>query len=400
MSEKKNKILQKIMGLKGKATAFINDLSDKNAKDYLTKKHDKRIEFYNLLIDFMRSPGESNPLRFFDWYLNALNDRMKKEPEPLRVWRKLSGSKNQSTIRHILEQCKKRVETESDFNKVIKPYLPNDEYRIIASAAKADITSEIEAATEIAIDKQTASKIKWDAVKSNVPVIIIAGLIHYVLYTEIYDPAVIPNFHEKTSYSEMSLTEKGYYHYYIFITYWYLFLAAAVGLTSYIIWLTKNWCKHGIHLRENYFNYIPPFSIVRLSEQYSLILIVSSSMRAGKNFYTALEEAREDATQYMKLQVGRILERSNLPAHEAMDTDFMGEFGSMIKDRGQHVQIDVAMISLLEKIRKIKNERLATTVNVSVKMTLRPLAILSVVAGLAPYIIDTINAISEISDKV
>ena len=57
-------VLGKISEWKASLSRKLSGLSEKNAKDYLSKKHDKRIEFYQLLIDFMRSPGESNPLVF------------------------------------------------------------------------------------------------------------------------------------------------------------------------------------------------------------------------------------------------------------------------------------------------------------------------------------------------
>ena len=393
-------VLGKISEWKASLSRKLSGLSEKNAKDYLSKKHDKRIEFYQLLIDFMRSPGESNPLVFFKWHLSTLDARMEKEPDPLKAWRSISKSKNQSTMRTILEKCDKHAQVESDINKILKPFLPPDEYRIIASAAKADITGEIESAIDIAEDKLASYQIKMDAVKSNVPVILIAFILHYILYKEIYTPAVTPGYMDKTDYSEMGWAEVGHYHYYFIIKYWYVFLAAFGGVAFYINWLIKNWSSRFLRLREHYIDYIPPFSISKLSEQYSLILIVASAMKSGANFYNALEEAMLDANDYIKYQIKKILSRSDLPAHEAFDTDYMGEFGSLIKDRGEHIRVDLAMFSLLEKIRDIKNKRLKTAINVSVKMTLRPIAIISVVLGLAPYIMDIVTIISDISDQV
>ena len=75
-------VLGKISEWKASLSRKLSGLSEKNAKDYLSKKHDKRIEFYQLLIDFMRSPGESNPLVFFKWHLSTLDARMEKNQIP------------------------------------------------------------------------------------------------------------------------------------------------------------------------------------------------------------------------------------------------------------------------------------------------------------------------------
>lgn len=397
---KDGNFVQRIQDWTTDLSAKMEDMADKNSKEFLTKKHEVRIAFYTLLIDYMRSPGESNPLLFFRWLLGTLDSRAEKEPHPLKVLRKLTRIKNEGALRRILERCDESTQYEPDFNKVIKPYLPDDEFRIISSASKSDITGELEAAVEIAKDKKAASDLKWSAIMSNVPILIISLILHYVLYSEIYEPAVVRGYMDDQGYSDMSFTEKGHYHYYLIINYWYVTLGVIGGIYFYIRWLLGNWHKRGLYLRENYVDYIPPFSITKVSEQYSLVLIVSSSMKAGINFYNALEDAKHNASKYMSYQIDKILSRSHLPAHVAFDTQFMGEFGSMIKDRGDNVKIDVAMSSLLGKIREIKNQKLARAVNVSVKMTIRPLAIISVVAGLAPYLTDTILTLSELTQNL
>lgn len=383
-------ILGLMMGFVKKTQA----ISDGLKKDAFKSKHRNRMRFYELLIGYINSPDSSSPANFFDWYTERLDERMKTTPQWLSLWYKLTKSKSEGGFRAFLTDCSIRSNTESKFVEILKPWIPSDEYRIIASSPTADITESLRTAIDISKEKEGTQKQVHGAFFSNIPIIGIGFFFHWVIYSFVYQSFITPGFENHKLWEDMTMLEQNFIRYeWIIANYLYL-IVGLVAIVYGLSWSIKNWSSRFVFLREHYIDYIPPYSLSKLNEQYNILMILSSFMKSGASFPDSLDKVKEGGSPYVQYQVDKIL---NTPkqAHIAINTLFLGDYGSDIRDRGNHISLELAITDLLPGIQESKREKFDRIVSITSMLSFKPVIYGSLGFAIVPLFISIFDSLPK-----
>jgi hypothetical protein len=373
----------------------LSNIQEHFAKDAIKKKHTIRRRFYTLLLDYLESPGASSPNDFFAWYLDRLDERMKMAPQWQSAYFNLTKTKNEASFRKFLNSCLESTSEKTDFIDIIKPWLPDDEYRIIASTTSSDIEKVVRIAIEMCEEKNSIQQQIKTAVFSNIPIMGIGFFFHWVLYSFVYTSFITPGIEDRLSWEEMNLLQQNYMRYEWFIANYHYVIMALVAIGMAISWSIKNWHKRAVFFREQYIDYIPPYSLSKVNEQYNILMIIASFMRSGKSFAESLNQVREGASKYVQYQVDKIIMNDTVQAHISLNTFYLGMLGSDIRERAQHISLEKAISGLLPEMKKEKNQRFDRIVKITMMLTFKPVIYLSLAASIVPVFINIYESLPK-----
>jgi hypothetical protein len=361
--------LQQKKRLKG----FVNKLKAANLRDTIKKKTHLRLRFYTTLRDFIQGAGGRSPHAYFSWYEKQLDYRMKVQPSWKKAYHRLTSSKSDRSFRNFLAACEADLSGKTDFFSAIKAWLPDDEFRVLKSAQSTNISKEINLAIKICEEKEKTKKQMASVIKKNIPMFIMGFVVHFILYEFVYASFVNPGDIQNKSISEMNITEMVYVTYNFIKNNWILLGVAIVAVGVFISWSNKNWHKRGFNIRANYIDFLPPYSLSKVKEQYNFLMLLNSFIQSGKNFQDAVDEASAGSTPYVKRHIAEIKRNSTKAANEAINIYFLGDYGCDIRDRGENVALSEAINDLLPGITQKKEERLESVIAVSMWLTTKPL---------------------------
>jgi hypothetical protein len=382
-------ILNSILGLTDK----IGQIKDSLDKDAIKKKHDVRRRFYTLLLDYINGPGAASPNNFFSWYSERLDERMRMSPQWLSGYYRLSRTKNESGFRQFLDDCDRRSQSESKFTEIIKAWIPDDEHRIIASTSSSDITEVVEMAIGMCEEKDRTQKQIRANVIGNMPLLGMGFMLHWVIFSFIYQGFVTPGFQESTLWNDMSLVEQNYVRY-VWITNNYLYvIGVIIAITVGFSWSIKNWHQRGVFIREHYLDYLPPYSLAKVNEQYSILIIISSFMRSGKSFSESLMQVRNGASKYVQYQVDKILDNDTEKASVAINTFYLGNFGSDVRERAGYIPMDQAIATLLPRMQLEKQEKFDRIIKITLSLSFKPIMYISLGYAIVPVFITIFDSL-------
>ena len=318
--------------LKGKTDA----LAFSNLKEQFKKKHNLRMRVYDTLLDYMNTPGTKGDNGYFAWYTNQLNRRAEKSPYMARLYFKARKIKNDQTVRNFLDHCMKRMALGDDMKTVLKDFIPDDEYNLYLSNTKSDQRSIIEALKVVCKDKIETAKMIGSVISSNLFIIVFSVVVHVVIYNFLYK-ALLPSdvlYLEVIPDRELTPMESNYYIYKALINYWYVFLAGLISIIILLRWSIKNWTTRMIILREEFFDFLPPYSINKVKIQYEIIMMIYYNLDSGKKWLESLELIKRLSTPYAKHHIDKIIRRTptNKP-NEALNIFYMGAAGDYIDSR-------------------------------------------------------------------
>lgn len=366
----------------------IKKVQESFAKDSMKKKHVNRKRFYTLLYGYINSSGDKKPADFFDWYIERLDEKMKLAPQWLAIWYKITKSKNEAGLRSFLNDCSQRSLYEPDFFKVIQPWLPEDEHRIIASSTLSDLSEVLEMAIAMSEDKQAIQKQIHSAVFSNFPIIGMGLFFHYFIFSFIYEAFITPGFQDSKTPEKYSMLEQN------FIIYeWIIenYIFVGIGIAAFIFflgWSVKNWSKRGMFFREHYIDYIPPYSLSKLNEQYTTLMLLSNFIKSGKSFGDSLEEVKKGASPYLAYQLDKIIGNASVQAHLAINTRYLGSLGSDVSDRATNESLETAIDSLLPSMKEENSTKFNRIISMTMMLSFKPLIYGSLALSIVPVFID------------
>jgi len=322
--------------IKGYLKVKGDNLKFSNLKEQFKKKHPLRLRFYETLLDYMNSPNSNGDLGYFAWYTNQLDRRSNKSPFLARTYYAATKTKNDQTFRNFLDHCMRKVALGDDMKVILKEFMPDDEYNLYLSNSASDQKPIVIGLTTVCKDKIETSKMISSIISSNLFIIIFSGIVHTVLYNALYLSFLSGEIIYTDNVPDRALTplEQNYYRYVILIDYWYLFVGGIAGLSLFLKWSVKNWCKRGVQLREELFDFLPPFSINKVKIQYEIVMMMYYNLSSGKKWLESLELIKRLATPYAKYQIDRIIRRSpNHKPNEALNIFYMGAAGDYIDSR-------------------------------------------------------------------
>ena len=371
-------------------------ISGSLARSEIKGKHPVRVRFYTLLMDYLNGPGSPAAGDFFMWYIERLDERKRMSPQWMQAIYKVTKKENESGFRNFLIDCHNRFQSNPDFTEAIKPWIPDDEFRILSSSTSSDITGVIKIAIQICQEKDEVEKQIKGAIFAALPTFMIGLLMHYVIFNFVYSSAVTPGFMDVKTWSELTLVEKNYAAYSWIMENWLLCGVGLIGVFMFFKWSVKNWHNRLVFIREHYFDYLPPYSLAKTNEQYNTLLILSSFMRSGKSFNESLLEVSDGACKYVKMQVAKILNNDTEQASVALNIFYLGTFGSDIRDRSKYMPLENAIETLLPRMQKEKNEKFQRIVNLSMLLTLKPLIIGSLVFSIVPVLMSLMSNLPDV----
>ena len=318
--------------LKGKA----DKLAFSNLKEQFKKKHKLRMRLYETLLDYMSTPGTTGDNGYFAWYTNQLDRRADKSPFMARVYFKARKIQNDQTFRNFLNHCIKRISLGDDMKVVLRDFMPDDEYNLYQSNTKSDQRPIIEALKVVCKDKMDTAKLVGSIISSNLFTIMFSVVVHIVIYNFLYKsllPAEIL-YVEGVPDRELSPMESNYYKYKTLTDFWYLFLSAVISLTILLKWSIKNWTNRLVTLREEFFDFLPPYSLNKVKIQYEIIMMLYYNLESGKKWLESLELIKRLSTPYAKHQIDKIIRRTpTSKPNEAINIFYMGAAGDHIDSR-------------------------------------------------------------------
>lgn len=357
----------------------------------------RRLRYYSLLRDYINSPSATTAESFFSWYPNQLDMRVEKGPFLARKYFELTKQKNESALRGLMQDGWSRHDSGEGLNSILKDWIPDDEHRVLSASSSSDITESLDIIIDMCNDKINNSKQITGAIKSNIPIILISTMLHYIIFSMLYTSFVSPMVFE-TAPSELTPIEQNY------LTYHWLGqpvnIAIVIATIALIVvgfrWSISNWSKRAIVLREEFFDFIPPWSLSKINQQYQVLMIVNNFLESGASFMEALEQARKGSSPYVQRQIDKILSNSSTAPNKAINTLFFGEMGNIIRERGEHVNLSVAIKTLVPKLREMKKEKFDSTMSVITSYTIKPMIYLSLAWSLWPVVAHFASLLSGI----
>lgn len=364
-------------------------------KDAIKKKPLVRIRFYTILIDYINSPGVSSPDNFFSWYLERLDERMELMQPYLLSLMKLMKKKNEAGFRKFLEDCNEKTAEEGTFFDSIRDWIPDDEYRILTSSSSSDMTPVLKMAIEMCEDKAFTQKQIMASITGNFPIVMVGLVMHWVLFSFLYNNVTTPGFEETTTWDAMSIVERNYLRY-IWITSNYPYvIAGLVATVAFFKWSIKNWHKRMVWLREDLVDFFPPYSLSKVSEQYNILMILASFLKNGSSFSESLKEVKKGGSPYVQRQVDKILARDDMNANEAISTFYLGSFGADVKERASHISLELAISDLLPRMKAEKRERFDKIVKVTLMLSFKPLIYFSLGYSVVPVLFGIFDSLPK-----
>lgn len=373
----------------------LSSASQKMQVNTFKTKHMMRRRFYTLLLDYINAPGVSSPADFFDWYIGRLDERMRLSPQWLKAFYGLTKAKNEPAYRSFMQYGSEKSRSEPDFTKVLKEWLPDDEYRVLSSGTTADISGELRIVIEMCDEKQAIQQQFHNAIFANIITVMMGVAGHWILYSFIYQSFVTPGFQKSKTWDQMSMVEQNYMRYEWVFNNYLLVIAIVFALSMFLKWSIKHWHKKAVFFREHYIDYIPPYSLSKVNEQYNILMLTSSFMRSGRSFAESLEMVREGSGPYIRRQIDKILNNSTEQSHIAINTFYMGDYGSDIRDRANYVPLGQSIESLLPGIKLSKTARFQRIVNVTLLLTFKPLVYGSLALSLVPLVMQILDNIPK-----
>tara|TARA_Y100000310_G_scaffold326170_1_gene390709 strand:- start:1082 stop:2248 length:1167 start_codon:yes stop_codon:yes gene_type:complete len=373
----------------------LKKVNETFAKDSMKKKHANRKRFYSLLYGYINSSGDRKPIEFFDWYIDRLDEKMEIAPQWLSFWYKISKTKNEAGLRSFLNDCSQRSRTETNFFKVIEPWLPEDEFRILSSSTLSDLSKVLKMAITMCEDKDDIQKQVHSAIFSNIPIIGIGVFFHYFIFTFIYQAFITPGFQEHKSPEKYTMLEENFIRYQWVIDNYIYVGIGIIALIMFLSWSVKNWGKRGMFFREHYIDYIPPYSLSKINNQYTVLMLLSNFYKSGKSFTDSLEEIKKGASPYLQYQLNKILGNSAVQAHLSLKTRYLGSLGGDVSDRASNESLDTAIDSLLPSMKEENTERFNRIIKVTMMMSFKPLIYGSLAFSIVPVFIDIFNSLPK-----
>ncbi len=360
----------------------FNSISDAAMKDTIRKKPAIRKRFYLLVKDYQSAAG-TRPLNdFFEWYLKQLDKRMEIAPQLPSLWYKYTNRKNDSSLRSFLEACHRS--DIPDFKEKIKEWIPNDEYMILASQKKSDITDGLDIVIGLCAEKEEAGKQIVAILSASLPTILIGLAFHSLLYGFIYP--VFVNISENATWDGMTTAQKVLYTYETIAGNWPWIVGILFFLITFIAQSVKKWSKRGMFIRENYIDFIPPYSLSKLSSQYNIASLTYNYLRCGMPEFDAIMEVKRGSTNYVAYQIDKITSQVNVKMTDAFNTLYMGAPGCDIAERGQYVNLQESLKDLIGKMKEHRDEAYSKTINRTFKFTLKPIIFGSIGLAVLPLI--------------
>ena len=194
----------------------------------------------------------------------------------------------------------------------------------------------------------------------------------------------------------MDMLEKNFMRYDWVIDNYLLIGATIVGISLFLSWSIKNWRNRCVFIREHYIDYLPPYSLAKINEQYNILMIMHSFMKSGKGFADSLEQVIEGASPYVRYQVQKIINNTTEQAHVAMNTFYLGEYGSDVRDRANHISLDKAIGDLLPAIKASKIERFDRIIKITMMLSFKPVIYGSLGAAIVPLFISIFNSLPKV----
>jgi type II secretory pathway component PulF len=360
----------------------VSNLGEAAQKDAIRKKPLVRMKFYELVNDYQSAAG-TRPLNdFFEWYIHQLDRRMDVAPQWLKSWYKITGAKNEKTLRAFLESC--HNSPSADFKEKIKDWIPADEYMILASQKKSDIRDGLKIVIDICQEKSESGKMIKTILISALPSLIFGIAFHSLLYGFIY--GVFVRVSESDTWETMTSAERVYTIYQWIDANWGLLIVGIVGFVFALSWSVKKWDTRGMHLREHYIDYLPPYSLAKLTAQYNISSLTYNYLRCGLSDYDAMVEMQKGCTNYAAYQVDKMINQVNKKTTDSFFNTFMGEFGCDISERGQYVGLEEALGGLIEKMKEKRDAKFKRIISITLMLTLKPLIFISLGMSVYPLI--------------
>lgn len=366
------------------------------------KKHALRLSFYELLMDYVSSAGKVNPTSFFFWYLVQLEKNGDKSSIVVSKFRQWTKSKSNGSMRFMLEDCASKLRGNPNLflGDVLKDWVPEDELMILNIRTDSDISEQLGIVREMAQDKIDAAEMVSNAIKENRVMFFVLGTFHYILYDILYKSLITSPAITEPGYSG-ALTEidKSFLVYDWFMNYgnialiFIIFALIAYGFNYSI----KNWCERGVYWREVLFDFIPPYSLSKLTTQYNIIMKLSSYMKSGYGYFNALAQCKNGASKYAIYQIEQIEKRIALQPHQSINTYYMGEFGNLIEARGERADLQDAIETLVPKLKKMRRDKFNAILATTIGVTVKPLMWGSIVMALFPIVMYIIGVFSDIA---
>tara|TARA_R110001583_G_scaffold88876_7_gene230034 strand:+ start:2183 stop:3370 length:1188 start_codon:yes stop_codon:yes gene_type:complete len=386
----------------GNIKAYIKEKTDafafSNLKEKFRKKHQLRLRIYETLLDYMNTPGATGDNGYFSWYKNQLNRRADKSPYIARAYFKVRKIQNDQTFRDFLQHCMNRIALGDDMKAVLRDFMPDDEYNLYLSNTKSDQRPIMDALTVVCKDKIATSKLIGSIITSNLFIILFSVIVHVVVYNALYK-ALLPAevlYLDAVPDRELTPMEWNYYKYKLLIDYWYFFLGGVVSFIVLLLWSNKNWSNRGVKLREELFDFLPPYSIRKLKTQYEIVMMLYYNLESGKKWLESLELIKKLSTPYAKYQIDKIIRRT--PTHkpnEALNIFYMGAAGDYIDSRSAGLSfVDVLGESVIS-LQLAKMELIEGITNTIKKFIVLPLVWGGIALSTAPVIIHIISIAKE-----
>lgn len=392
-----------LQSLKEAVSENLSDLSTKMQRNNFKTDVKRRLRYYQLLRDYINSPGSTTAEAFFSWYPEQLDKRAEAGPVIAKTFRRITKSKSDASFRVFLADGALRHESGEGLTSILQDWIPDDELRVLLASSSSDITNSLDVLIDICQDKINNAKQITDAISSNTPLILIAFLLHWILYSMLYTSFVSPSIVEDTRpFSEFSLLEQRYiqYHWISQIQNALLASGILVIILLFFNWSVKNWSERGVRLREEFFDFLPPYSLSKINQQYQVLMVVNNFFEAGSSFSEALTQAKKGSSPYVSYQIDKILANSSTKANEAINTLFFGELGSIIRERGEHVPLQQAIKALVPTMRAMKKEKFDRAIKWSTLITIKPIIYLSFAYAIFPIVMYFVEIMTTMQDQL
>lgn len=342
------------------------ELKLSNMKEKFIKTHSLRIRLYETILDYMSSPSSKGDLAYFSWYKEQLDRRSNKSAFFARVYYSLTKTKNDQTFRDLLDFSMSRMAVGDDIKSIMRNFMPDDEYNLYQSNTSSNQKPIFDGLLTVAKNKMETSALIMSIFTSNIFVIFFSIIVHAVLYNALYLSFLSGEiiYTDNVPDRELSPLETNYYRYMVVINYWYLFLGGIISFAALIKWSIGNWCNKGVKLREEFFDFLPPYSINKIKTQYEIVMMLYYNLNSGKKWLESLELIKRLSTPYARFQIDKIIRRAtNSKPNEALNIFYMGAAGDYIDSRsaGRNfvevlgesiVSLQIAKMALINKITK------------------------------------------------
>jgi type II secretory pathway component PulF len=333
-----------------------------NLLQQFTKKHDRRLMIYNTILDFMNSSTNTSDIKYFAFHLQQIDRRATKSPFFMRRWLQLTKTKNEQVIRDFLGHCIERSRID-EMKNILKPFMPLDEYSLYMSDDSSDQRPIIQSLIKMCEEKiETAKQLKA-IVTGNAFIIFFACIIHYIAVSALY-PSFLPAdvLYGDRPTRELTVMENNWFIYqWIFNN--IIMVAGVLGALAFSIgYSMNNWHKRGISIRKEFLDFLPPYSIHKITGQYQIVLMTYFYLRSGKKWLDTLDAVRRLSPKYIQRQIDEIIMRSSSrPSEQALNTFYMGELGDIIESRVSRDSLEKTLEGTLSILQKRKLESIAKT---------------------------------------